>query len=402
MEMGDFNRDALDQEAIEIHRRNRGKVEIRSKMSVRTPKDLSLAYTPGVAAVCLEIKANVHEAYELTGKGNTIAVVTDGSAVLGLGNIGPEAAMPVMEGKCILFKELAGVDAFPICLRTQKTEEIVLIVKNIAPGLGGINLEDIAAPRCFEVEEALQDIGIPVFHDDQHGTAIVVIAALINAAKVLGKNLADLSVVINGAGASAIACAKLMLGIGFHHHTAPLVKSVILCDSKGILSPDRTDLNAVKQEMTKVTNLERLTGGLKEAIQGRDIFIGLSIANCVTQEMIRSMAPEPIVFAMANPIPEIFPEEARAGGAGIIGTGRSDFPNQINNVLAFPGVFRGALDSKATRITAEMKLAAAQALAASLPNPTVEEILPYPLDPKVVPAVADAVARTARETGMVR
>ncbi|RMF92271.1 MAG: NADP-dependent malic enzyme, partial [Nitrospinota bacterium] len=287
------DQEALNREAIEVHRRNRGKLQTRSKIPVRTPKDLSIAYTPGVAAVCLEIKADVNKVYELTGKGNTIVVVTDGSAVLGLGNIGAEAAMPVMEGKCILFKELAGVDAFPLCLRTQKSEEIINIVRNIAPGLGGINLEDIAAPRCFEIDEALQDIGIPVFHDDQHGTAIVVLAAMINAAKVLGKNLADLSVVLNGAGASGIACAKLMLGVGFEKKIDPLVKSVILCDSKGILHPDRTDLNPAKQEITKITNLERIQGGLAEAMKGRDIFIGLSVGECVTKEMVRSMAPDP-------------------------------------------------------------------------------------------------------------
>ena len=371
-------------EAIVRHRASRGKVSIASKMKVDTMEELSIAYTPGVAAVCMAIHADKSESYALTNRGNTVAVVTDGSAVLGLGNIGPEAAMPVMEGKCILFKGLADVDAFPLCLATQDNDSIIQTVRNLATTFGGINLEDIAAPRCFEIEAALQDLGIPVFHDDQHGTAIVVLASIINSLQVVGKKIGEVKIVFSGAGAGSIASAKLLIEYG--------AKNVILVDSQGIVSRDRTDLNSTKIEMLAITNPNNSSGSLAQALQLADVFIGLSVGGIVTQDMVRSMSPGAAVFAAANPDPEIMPDLAIAAGAVVVGTGRSDFANQINNSLAFPGVFRGALDARAPRITNRMKVAAAEALAGLVAEPTPECIIPWSLDKSVVPAVSHAVA----------
>ena len=371
-------------EAIVRHRASRGKVSIASKMKVDTMEELSIAYTPGVAAVCMAIHADKSESYALTNRGNTVAVVTDGSAVLGLGNIGPEAAMPVMEGKCILFKGLADVDAFPLCLATQDNDSIIQTVRNLATTFGGINLEDIAAPRCFEIEAALQDLGIPVFHDDQHGTAIVVLASIINSLQVVGKKIGEVKIVFSGAGAGSIASAKLLIEYG--------AKNVILVDSQGIVSRDRTDLNSTKIEMLAITNPNNSSGSLAQALQLADVFIGLSVGGIVTQDMVRSMSPGAAVFAAANPDPEIMPDLAIAAGAVVGGTGRSDFANQINNSLAFPGVFRGALDARAPRITNRMKVAAAEALAGLVAEPTPEYIIPWSLDKSVVPAVSHAVA----------
>lgn len=387
--------------SVSLHSKLHGKLEVRSKVPLQNRLDLSLAYTPGVAEVCLEISRNPERTFELTIKHNTVAVVSDGSAILGLGNLGAKAAIPVMEGKAVLFKEFANVDAFPICLDTQETDEIVRAVRLLAPVFGGINLEDIAAPRCFEVEERLQDLGIPVFHDDQHGTAIVVLAALLNALRVTRKNLAECTVVFSGSGASAIACAKLIRSFG-ELGVLPMVGDVLLCDSKGIVHRGRTDLNPYKQELAQWTNRSNRSGSLADALRGADVFIGLSQAGLVTAAMVRSMNRDPIIFAMANPIPEIMPDEARAAGAVVVGTGRSDFPNQINNVLAFPGVFRGALDAHATVINEPMKVAAAQALAATVLEPTPERILPDPLDKSVAYRVAEAVAEAARKTGACR
>ena len=372
-------------EAIIRHRASRGKVSIASKMKVETMEDLSIAYTPGVAAVCLAIDKDKAESFALTNRGNTVAVVTDGSAVLGLGNIGPEAALPVMEGKSILFKGLADIDAFPICLGTQDNASIIQTVRNLAPCFGGVNLEDIAAPRCFEIEESLQDLGIPVFHDDQHGTSIVVLASIINALNVVGKSIGEARFVFSGAGAGGVASTKLLLDYG--------AKNIILVDSKGIIHRNRTDLTPIKTEMLDITNQDNLEGDLADAMRLADVFIGLSVGDAVTQDMVRSMSPDPIVLAAANPTPEIWPDKAAEAGAKVVGTGRSDFPNQINNSLAFPGVFRGALDARATRITTRMKLAAAEALAGLVAEPTPEYIIPWSLDPVVVPAVAQAVAR---------
>ena len=373
-------------EAIIRHRASRGKVSIAPKMKVETAEDLSIAYTPGVAAVSLAIAADKAESYALTNRGNTVAIVTDGTAVLGLGNVGPEAAMAVMEGKSILFKGLADIDAFPICLATQDNQSIIQTVKNLVPTFGGINLEDIAAPRCFEIEAALQDLGIPVFHDDQHGTAIVVLAAVINSLQVVGKRLGDVKVVFSGAGAGGIASAKLLYEYG--------ATNIVLVDSQGIIHRGRTDLTPIKTEMLEITNLDNATGGLAQAMEGADVFIGLSVADAVTQQMVRSMARDAIVFAAANPTPEIMPDLAREAGAAVVGTGRSDFPNQLNNSLAFPGVFRGALDVRASRITNSMKVAAAEALAGLVQEPTTERVIPWTLDPAVVPAVAPAVGRS--------
>ena len=373
-------------EAIRRHRETRGKVSINSKMTVETLEDLSIAYTPGVASVCMAIHADPGESYNLTNRGNTIAVVTDGSAVLGLGNIGAEAAMPVMEGKSILFKNLAGVDAYPICVASQDPETIINTVRAIAPSLGGVNLEDIAAPKCFDIEDALQDLGIPVFHDDQHGTAIAVLAAVINGLAVTGRKIEDSSFVFAGAGAGGIASAKLLLDYG--------ATNIILVDSVGIIHRGRTDLTPVKTSMLDTTNPENRTGGIAEALRGADVFIGLAVADMVTPEMISSMAKDSVVFAMANPIPEIMPDLAEAAGAAVVGTGRSDFRNQINNSLVFPGVFRGALDAKASRITTNMKLAAGQALAALVPEPTPERVIPWSLDRAVPLAVARACAES--------
>ena len=374
-------------EAVDRHRETRGKVSIAPKMKVETLDDLSIAYTPGVATVCMTIHADKSESYHLTNRANTVAVVTDGSAVLGLGNIGPEAAMPVMEGKSILFKGLADIDAFPICLDTQDTDIIIQTVRALAPSFGGINLEDIAAPRCFDIEDALQDLGIPVFHDDQHGTAIAVLAAVINALLVTNRRIEDTKFVFAGAGAGGIASTKLLLDHGAKH--------VILVDSVGIISRDRTDLTTVKSAMLGTTNLDNLSGGIADAMRGADVFIGLAAGDMISPEMVTSMAKDSIVFAMANPIPEIWPDLAKAAGAAIVGTGRSDFPNQVNNSLVFPGVFRGALDCHATKVTTDMKLAAAEGLAAMIVEPTAGNVLPWSLDPEVARTVAKAVSDAA-------
>ena len=371
-------------EAIKRHRASRGKVSIASKMVVETLDDLSIAYTPGVASVCMAIADDKSESFQLTNRANAVAVVTDGSAVLGLGNIGPEAAMPVMEGKSILFKALADIDAFPICLGTQDNDAIIQTVRYLAPSFGGINLEDIAAPRCFEIEDALQDLGIPVFHDDQHGTAIAVLAGVINALLVTGRRIEDTKFVFAGAGAGGIGSTKLLLDHG--------ATNVTLVDSTGIISRNRSDLTAVKSAMLDTTNPDNTHGGLADALRGADVFIGLSAADAVSPEMVSSMAKDSIVFAMANPIPEIWPDVARAAGAAVVGTGRSDFPNQINNSLVFPGVFRGALDSRATRVTTRMKLAAATALAGLVPEPTPENVIPWSLDREVAKVVSQAVS----------
>ena len=370
-------------EAISRHRASRGKVSIAPKMKVETMEELSIAYTPGVAAVSMAIHHDLAESFALTNRGNTVAVVSDGSAVLGLGNVGPEAAMAVMEGKSILFKGLADIDAFPICLGTQDNASIIQTVRNLAPSFGGINLEDIAAPRCFEIEESLQDLGIPVFHDDQHGTSIVVLASLINALRVVGKRMEEVKIVFSGAGAGGIASTKLLVDYG--------AKNIILVDSRGIIHRGRSDLTSVKREMLDITNPENVSGGLDAALRGADVFIGLSVGDTVSQDMVRSMARDAVVLAAANPTPEIWPDAAAAAGARVVGTGRSDFPNQINNSLAFPGVFRGALDARAPRITTRMKLAAAEALAGLVAEPTPEHIIPWSLDGAVVPAVAQAV-----------
>ncbi|MDA1128642.1 MAG: NADP-dependent malic enzyme [Chloroflexi bacterium] len=371
-------------EAVDRHRETRGKISIAPKMKVETLDDLSIAYTPGVATVCMAIAADKSESYHLTNRANTVAVVTDGSAVLGLGNIGPEAAMPVMEGKSILFKALADIDAFPICLDTQDNEAIIQTVRYLAPSFGGINLEDIAAPRCFVIEDALQDLGIPVFHDDQHGTAIAVLAGVINSLLVTGRKIEDTRFVFAGAGAGGIGSTKLLLDHG--------ATNVVLVDSIGVISRDRSDLSSVKSAMLDTTNPENIHGGLADALRGADVFIGLSAADAVSPEMVSSMAKDSIVFAMANPIPEIWPDVARAAGAAVVGTGRSDFPNQINNSLVFPGVFRGALDCHATRVTTTMKLAASIALASLVKEPTPENVIPWSLDREVARVVARAVA----------
>ncbi len=373
-----------------------GKIEVRSKMQIRTRDDLSMAYTPGVARVCRAIARDPERAFNLTIKRNTVAVVSDGTAVLGLGDIGPRAAMPVMEGKAMLFKEFARVDAFPICLDTKDADEIVQAVKNIAPAFGGINLEDISAPRCFEIEERLKkELDIPVFHDDQHGTAVVVLAALINSLKIVGKRMEDLRVVVNGIGAAGVACAKILMAAG--------VENVIGCDSRGIVHEGREGLNPSKQWFAEHTNPEGKTGDLSEAVRDTDLFLGLSVPDVLTIEHLKAMNKDPLIFAMANPDPEIRPEEAMEH-ARIIATGRSDYPNQINNVLCFPGVFRGALDVRARGIDEEMKLAAAEAIAGVIPEGDLSEdyVIPSVFDERVAPAVAEAVAEAARESGMAR
>src|SRR5919202_4408957 len=373
-----------------------GKIEVKSKTPVRTRDDLSMAYTPGVARVCRAIAEEPERAFNLTIKRNTVAVVSDGTAVFGLGDIGPWAAMPVMEGKAMLFKEFAGVDAFPVCLDTKDTDEIIQTVKNIAPAFGGINLEDISAPRCFEIEERLKDeLEIPVFHDDQHGTAVVVLAALINALKIVDKEMGDLRIVVNGIGAAGVACAKILFAAG--------ARKIIGCDSKGIVYEGREELNAAKMWFARNTNREGRTGGLAEAIEGADLFLGLSVPGVLSVEHLESMNEDPIVFAMANPDPEIRPEVAM-GHARIIATGRSDYPNQINNVLCFPGIFRGALDVRAREIDEEMKLAAADAIAGVILDNELSEdyIIPSVFDERVAPAVAEAVAEKAKESGMAR
>lgn len=385
------------EQSVQKHKELGGKIAITSKIPIRNRHDLSLAYTPGVARVCEEIAKDPSKAYELTMKKNSVAVVTDGSAVLGLGNIGAAAAIPVMEGKAILFKEYADIDAIPICLQTQDTQEIINIVKNIAPAFGGINLEDISAPRCFTIENELQDIGIPVFHDDQHGTSITLLGALINAAKLAGKRPKDLKVVINGAGAAGTSICELLLCINQDKNVCEPVKEVLVCDTKGILYPKRPDIldQPFKLKMASMTNRFNRKGSLKDAMEGADVFIGVSVGNVVTKDMVRSMNKDPLIFALANPIPEIMPEDAKAAGAFIVATGRSDFPNQVNNVLIFPGIFRGAMDAGAKVITPQMKMAAAQALAASVENPTVDEILPSVLNKEVAQRVAKAVAEAA-------
>lgn len=375
-----------NEKALELHKQWQGKLETVSKTPVKSREDLSLAYTPGVAEPCKVIAADREAAYTYTWKSNTVAVVSDGSAVLGLGNIGPYAAMPVMEGKAVLFKEFGGVNAVPICLDTQDTEEIIKAVTYLAPGFGGINLEDISAPRCFEIEERLKEIlDIPVFHDDQHGTAIVVLAGIINALKVVNKKKEDCKVVVNGAGSAGVAITKLLLTYGFHN--------VILCDKVGIVGKDTKGLNWMQQKMTEVTNPNNETGTLADALQGADIFVGVSAPNIVTPDMVSSMNKDSILFAMANPVPEIMPDLAKAAGARVVGTGRSDFPNQVNNVVAFPGIFKGALEGRAVQITEEMKLAAALAIAGLVPENQLNEdnIMPEAFDPQVAEVVAAAV-----------
>ena len=369
-----------------LHEQWNGKLETVAKSAVRTREDLALAYTPGVAEPCKVIARDKEAAYTYTWKANTVAVVSDGSAVLGLGNIGPYAAMPVMEGKAVLFKEFGGVNAVPICLDTQDTEEIIKAVTYLAPGFGGINLEDISAPRCFEIEERLKEIlDIPVFHDDQHGTAIVVLAGIINALKVVGKQKESCRIVVNGAGSAGIAITRLLLGYGF--------PDIIMCDKAGIISKDSEGLNPMQQKMARMTNLNNKTGSLADALKGADIFVGVSAPNIVTPDMVASMNQDSILFAMANPVPEIMPDIAKAAGARVVGTGRSDFPNQINNVVAFPGIFKGALEGRAVQITEEMKLAAAHAIAGLVPDEELNEnnIMPEAFDPKVAEVVAQAV-----------
>lgn len=383
-------------ESLNLHKRLKGKIRVNPKIDVRTKEDLSLVYSPGVAEPCKAIAADVEAVYDYTIKSNTVAIVSDGSAVLGLGNIGAHASIPVMEGKAMLFKRFANIDAFPICLDTQDVDKIVETVKLIAPVFGGINLEDIAAPRSFEVEERLQDIGIPVFHDDQHGTAIVVLAGLINAAKVVKKNLFDLKVVINGAGAAGIAIAKLLRCVHMEDASSCIsVKDVILCDSKGIVHRGRTNLNSAKEEILNYTNIENKAGSLQDALVDADVFIGVSVGNLLTAVDVQTMAKDAIIFGLANPIPEIMPEEAKKGGAAIVGTGRSDLPNQINNVLGFPGIFRGALDARAKRISNGMKLAAAFAIADHITNPTADCIIPPTLNESVAWKVGKAVQEVA-------
>ena len=376
----------LNEKALQLHKEWNGKLETVSKIPVKSREALSLAYTPGVAEPCKVIAQDKEAAYKYTMKANTVAVVSDGSAVLGLGNIGPYAAMPVMEGKAVLFKEFGGVNAVPICLDTQDTEEIIKAVTYLAPGFGGINLEDISAPRCFEIEDRLKAaLDIPVFHDDQHGTAIVVLAGIINALKVVGKRKEDCKVVVNGAGSAGIAITKLLLTYGF--------PNVILCDKVGIVSKTTPGLNWMQKKMTEVTNPNNETGSLADALKGADIFVGVSAPNIVTPEMVASMNHDSILFAMANPVPEIMPDAAKAAGARVVGTGRSDFPNQVNNVVAFPGIFRGALEGRATQITEEMKLAAANAIAGLVPEDELndENIMPEAFNPKVAEVVAEAV-----------
>lgn len=383
-------------ESLILHKRLRGKIRVGLKMDVRTKDDLSLVYSPGVAEPCREIAKNPETVWDYTIKGNTVAIVSDGSAVLGLGNIGASASIPVMEGKAMLFKRFASINAFPICIDSQDSDKIVETVKLIAPVFGGINLEDIAAPRSFEIEKRLQDIGIPVFHDDQHGTAIVVLAGLINAAKVVEKSIFNLKVVINGAGAAGIAIARLLKCVDNENSTECIsVKEVILCDSKGIIHKDRIDINDTKQEALKYSNARNVTGTLQDALKDADVFIGVSKGNLLKRDDIRTMGKDAIIFALANPTPEIMPEEAYAGGAAIVGTGRSDLPNQINNVLGFPGIFRGALDARAKQITPSMKLAAAFAIADYLKNPTREEVIAPTLDEHVAWKVAKAVKEAA-------
>ena len=387
----------INEKALELHEKWNGKLDTVSKVQVKTREDLALAYTPGVAEPCKVIAKDPEAAYRYTIKSNTVAVVSDGSAVLGLGNIGPLAAMPVMEGKAVLFKEFGGINAFPICLDTQDTEEIIETVVRIAPAFGGINLEDISAPRCFEIERKLKEkCDIPIFHDDQHGTAVITLAGLTNALKVVGKKKEDVKVVTSGAGAAAISIVKLLLSAGY--------KNITMCDRKGAIYAGREGLNWIKEEMAQVTNLEKKAGPLSEQLKGADVFIGVSAPGMVTKEMVQTMNEKAIIFACANPTPEIFPDEAKAGGAAVVSTGRSDYPNQINNVLAFPGIFRGAFDVRASDINEEMKMAAAKALADLISDEelSADYIIPKAFDPRVGKAVAAAVAEAARASGVAR
>ena len=384
-------------ESLRLHGEWKGKIEVVATVPANDKESLSLAYTPGVAQPCLEIQAHPEKSYELTRRHNLCAVITDGSAVLGLGDIGPEAGMPVMEGKCVLFKTFGGVDAFPLCVKTHDVDEFVQTVYNISGSFGGINLEDIAAPRCFEIERKLKEkCDIPIFHDDQHGTAIITLAGLLNALKVVGKNREDVKIVTSGAGAAAISITKLLLSAGF--------RNITMCDRKGAIYTGREGLNWIKEEMAQVTNLDHKSGTLADMLVGADVFIGVSAPGTVTAEMVKTMAKDAIVFACANPTPEIFPDDAKAGGARVVATGRSDYPNQINNVLAFPGIFRGALDVRASDINEEMKMAAAQALADLISDGELNEdyIIPAAFDPRVGPAVAQAVAQAARDSGVAR
>ncbi len=383
--------------ALEKHKKWAGKLSIEPKMSVANAHELSVAYTPGVAAPCLEIQKEPEKSFELTGRWNTVAVVTDGTAVLGLGDIGPEAGMPVMEGKCVLFKAFGGVDAIPLCVRSKEPDEIVKTVELLAGSFGGVNLEDISAPRCFEIERRLKEVcDIPIFHDDQHGTAVVTLAGLINALKVVGKSLDNITVVTSGAGAAGIAIIKLLCSVG--------VKNVIMCDRTGAIYEGRDGLNPIKEEMARITNPDKQRGKLVDVIKGADVFIGVSAPGTLTTEMVRTMAKDPIIFACANPTPEIFPEDAKAGGAAVVATGRSDYPNQINNVLAFPGIFRGALDVRARDINDEMKIAAAYALSGliSADDLNADNVIPAAFDPRVIDAVSLAVAEAARKSGIAR
>lgn len=383
-------------ESLRLHYEWKGKIEVIARAKVDNKDALSLAYTPGVAQPCLEIQKDINKSYELTRRSNLVAVITDGSAVLGLGNIGPEAGMPVMEGKCVLFKEFGGVDAFPLCIRTQDVDEFVNTVALLCGSFGGINLEDIAAPRCFEIERKLKEkADIPIFHDDQHGTAVICSAGIINALKLVGKKIEDCTAVFNGAGAAGVAIAKLFTSMG--------MGNIIMCDRKGIIC-DGDDLKSAKQDIADFTNKNHLRGSLADAMKGADIFIGVSAPGVVTEDMIKSMAKDPIVLAMANPVPEIMPDLAKAAGAAVVGTGRSDFPNQINNVLAFPGIFRGALDVRASDINEEMKIAAAKALASLVSDEelSADYIIPKPFDPRVGKTVAAAVAQAARDSGVAR
>ena len=383
--------------ALKQHEEWNGKIEVISRAKLETPEDLAVAYTPGVAEPCLKIAEDVDLSYKYTRRHNMVAVVTDGSAVLGLGDIGPEAGMPVMEGKCVLFKEFGDVDAFPLCIRSNDVDEIVNTVRLLAGSFGGVNLEDISAPRCFEIERKLKECcDIPIFHDDQHGTAVVTAAAMLNALKLTGRKLEDIKVVTSGAGAAGIAIIKLLVSLG--------LKNVIMCDRKGSIYEGRGDLNAEKEEMAKISNRGMEKGSLADVLKGADVFIGVSAPGTVTEEMVKTMAPDPILFPMANPVPEIMPDLAKAAGAAVVGTGRSDFPNQINNVLAFPGIFRGALDVRAKDINDEMKVAAAYAIAGLIDEKELnaDYIIPNPFDKRVAKAVAEAVAKAARDTGVSR
>ena len=396
--MSDEHMTPIAEESLKLHYEKKGKIEVVSTVPVKDKHDLSVAYTPGVAQPCLEIQKDVDKSYELTRRWNLCLVVTDGSAVLGLGDIGPEAGMPVMEGKCVLFKEFGGVDAFPLCIKSHDVDEIVRTIQLISGSFGGVNLEDISAPRCFEIERKLKECcDIPIFHDDQHGTAVITLAGLTNALKVVGKRLDEVRIVMNGAGAAAIAIAKLLLAAG--------AKDVTLCDRSGAIYEGReSGMNPVKEEMARVTNREKRQGSLADLLVGADVFIGVSAPGAVTTEMVKTMNKDAVIFACANPTPEIFPDEARAGGAAVIATGRSDFPNQINNVLAFPGIFRGAFDVRARDINEEMKVAAANALAGLISDEelTPDYIIPAAFDPRVGKAVAAAVAQAARDSGVAR